>query len=187
MLFILLISCKSYYYLTADNVNLRENPSLNSKIIKTLKKCDKIIFINDSKIIVEVKDDKGIQSGPMFKIRTNDNIEGYVFSNFLSKNGEIEYDYNYNKFDILGTWSAYYDAPNYIYTFLQNGIMKEEIWSFNEPKNKIINGKYEYDGCCKIKLKLDDGTNAIIDVVKNNGKVTLRVNCFIFDVNLFKK
>jgi hypothetical protein len=183
-----IVGCKSYYYVQAANVNLRESPELTSHVITMLNKSDKVQFLKDTAISVETKTDNGsILKANMFKIKTHDGSEGYIFSGYLSKTNEIEYDYNDDNFDIVGEWPAYYDTPNFVYTFYSDGKITEETSSFDTSHNKTVNGKYKYDGKCSINYAFEDGTSGLLEVVIVKKRKTLKSKAFFFDPELFKK
>lgn len=99
---------------------------------------------------------------------------------------KVNYIYNHEKFNIIGSWSMYYDAPNTIYHFKRNNIVIGESWSYGKPP-KFYNGTYVYDGCCKLVAKFENNVTNIFEVVIANGETTLKLNDFIFDKKMLYK
>lgn len=170
-------------YFTVDDISLevREKPDLTSKVVAVLHYCDKVLFLEDPKIKVMKKYKDGIFPAPIIKIQTNDNIVGYTTKYKLSEYIEVQYSANKSNFKIVGRrWPKYIDPPNVIYNFYKKGRFEEVHEFYDEPDTRRT-GQYIYDGCCKIKIVMNNGERINLDVVNVNGKTTLKDRCFIFD------
>jgi len=170
----------SYYTVEHKQLEVRENPDLASKVIAVLQYCDKVLFLENTNIQVTTHCSYGPCTGPMAKIRTADNLVGYVFRYFLSDYREVKYVANQSSYNIEGSWSKYIDEPNVTYYFYKNGKFEEVHTDYETPSTRL-GGQYTYDGCCKIDIVCDDGKRMNIEVINVNGEITLKDRCFIFD------
>jgi len=172
-----------YFTVDAETLEVRESPNLTSKVLAVLQYCDKVLFLEDPKIEVTIAYSHGPRSEPLVKIRTANNVVGYVFKYSLSQYKEINYTANQSNFKIEGKWPKYLDDPNVSYYFYKNGKFDEVFSNFDEPLHRS-RGRYVYDGCCKINIVMDDGERITIDVINVNSAITLKEKCFIFDPEL---
>lgn len=167
---------------TVPRLNVRQGPSLKSKIIGVALKCESLEVLGASKNYITVKN----TSAPMLKVRREDGAIGYVYSTYVRKEDSWYDTLKKNKkpFDIKGMWSKYMDPPNEAYVFLCGGKLIIEIAEDYEKPVKYVKGAYSYDGCCKITISDKDGTKRTLDVVTVDGEPTLRQGCFVFNPEL---
>lgn len=77
---------QNVYNVVFDNVRIRENPSLDGNSIGTLYSSDKVVFLNeksDNKDTVTMK--KKSYTSNWYKIKTSDNVEGWIFGAAIGK------------------------------------------------------------------------------------------------------
>lgn len=175
-----------YFTVSVDRLNVREKPDLKSGVIGVVNYCEEVQFIEDTKVMVSVTVAGGTHRASMFKVKTASGRVGYVFSGFLHEKRGGEFTANKKPFDIKGSWAKFYDSPNVIYHFRDGKKFEAEHWLQDGGTQKDA-GTYDYDGCCRIKIRLDGGAVMSLDVVESKGARTLKEKCFVFDPNLFKK
>lgn len=83
----------NFFIVNSDNVNLRENSSINSKIIKVLNKNFKVEVVekNSENVLI------GKYFGSWYKVKYN-NIEGYILSSFLDDGNSEKFHVFYDDF-----------------------------------------------------------------------------------------
>jgi hypothetical protein len=175
----------AYYTVGVDRLNIREKPDLQSKVLTVLNYCDRVELLEETNIIVKVVDSNGEIDGPMYKIKTSDNLIGYAFGYYLTVVENIPFSMNKEEFDIRGSWASNIDPPTEIISFLKNNNFEcKRVVYDKDPE--VSKGTYTYDGFSKIIVNYKK-KKRIFNVVVVNGKKTLKENCFIYDPEFFQK
>ncbi len=158
---------------------LRDSPNQNAKVLAVLLIDDKIEIIEKTNHISIID---GMERN-WYKIKTSQNIVGYVFSGYLKEPDDREYQMNDKPFDVTGCWAEYLDPPNQIYCFYKGGKFERKFQS-EEKGEEIFTGKFLYNGNNAIRIKEDKKDEYIIRVFLHNGKTTLKYDDYFFDPEL---
>jgi hypothetical protein len=178
------------YYSLKDNLLIRELPNSNSKVITSLKKCEKVsevILESEKNYYEESEGEKNF-----INIISKKGLNGFVSKNEIKpidKDSRSPYifdlEFNHEPFNIIRIWAFYLDDPNIIIQFDDDnkGIL-ESSFNVDEDGNMIIthtNFKYSYDGCCKVITYLEDGRILEFDIIKFENTKTILLNCMYAD------
>lgn len=159
---------KVYYRVTANRLLIRDAPDIKGKVVGSVARGERLLFMAETGKFTKASG----EYGQWVKVGSSGGTTGFAFSAFM----EIIIDYKLNRvpFSIAGVWHRYMDPPNEsFYFFPDKKCRVESIGGYDKPV-MTETGTYEYDGCCKITIKFDDGKTHKMQVVTIGVRTTIR-------------
>ncbi|MBN1573257.1 MAG: SH3 domain-containing protein [Deltaproteobacteria bacterium] len=173
--------------ITGDGLRVREKPTLDGRKLGTVNKGYRVEALAHSNRTDSIDGFTGYWYYIVYK-----DLSGWVFGKYIQVDIAApvpsESEFTPPKptgtkavlKDILGNWPMYFDTPNIIYSFYNDGKAKFVTSYFEEGTDRVIKrpevwGSYVFDGKT-IQVNWNDGTSSVFYVKKEYGVTSLTVD-----------
>jgi uncharacterized protein YgiM (DUF1202 family) len=174
------------HIISGDYVNLREKPSLDSKVIKQLRITSRVKVLRSSEEKIDIKGESGhwvYVASTTYQNEKGENLRGWVFDTYIADVSQFNKIDSFKNLSLCG-WLTGDAEVNY--TFLPDGsfyslVIDKDAYGKNISEQKVYGKLYQFK---KVVLGLYDGTSFYVAFYLSDDKNICIVHPIYLDKNI---
>mgnify|MGYP000923686825 FL=1 len=174
------------YIIIGDYVNLREKPSLDSKVIKQLRITSRVKVLRSPEEKIDIKGESGhwvYVASNTYKNEKGENLHGWVFDSYIADVSQFKKLDSFKSLSLCG-WLTGDAEVNY--TFLPDGsfyslVVDKDAYGKITSEQKVCGKLYQFK---KVVLGLYDGTSFYVAFYLLDDKNICIVHPIYLDKNI---